>query len=486
MTSLKQKTISGILWSFVDQFATLGISFIVGIILARILSPKEFGLIGMITVFIAVSTTFINSGFGSALIRKKDCSQADYSTVFFFNLSAGIIFYLLLYISSPSISRYFNEEELTLILRVLAFSLIIDALSLIQGVILAKRVDFKLQAKVSVISTTSAGVLGISLAYNGFGVWSLVYMQLVSRLLNTVLLWAWNKWKPSFVFSNESFKELFGFGGKLLLSGLIETIYRNIYYLIIGKYFNATQLGYYSRADQFNSVPSQSLTTIMSRVTYPVLAQMQEDKDRLKQSYKKMIKTIMFVSFSTMLGIAAVADSMILSLIGEKWEQSIIYLQLLCFVGMMYPLHALNLNILQVQGRSDLFLKLEIIKKMLAIPIIIIAIVIGIKAMIIGMWVSTLIAYYLNSYWSGRFINYPMREQVTDILPSFLLAITMALFVYIFGTLFETLHWVKLLLQILLGVSTILLFSELLKIEPYIELKYITINKIMNVFHGRK
>ena len=357
---------------------------------------------------------------------------------------------------------------------------------MIQGVILAKRVDFKLQAKVSVISTTSAGVLGISLAYNGFGVWSLVYMQLVSRLLNTVLLWAWNKWKPSFVFSNESFKELFGFGGKLLLSGLIETIYRNIYYLIIGKYFNATQLGYYSRADQFNSVPSQSLTTIMSRVTYPVLAQMQEDKDRLKQSYKKMIKTIMFVSFSTMLGIAAVADSMILSLIGEKWEQSIIYLQLLCFVGMMYPLHALNLNILQVQGRSDLFLKLEIIKKILAIPIIIIAIVIGIKAMIIGMWVSTLIAYYLNSYWSGRFINYPMREQLTDILPSFLLAITMALFVYIFGTLFETLHWVKLLLQIVLGVSTILLFSEILKIEPYIELKDITIYKIMNVFHGRK
>ena len=486
MTSLKQKTISGILWSFIDQFATLGISFIVGIVLARILSPKEFGLIGMISVFIAVSTTFINSGFGSALIRKKDCSQADYSTVFFFNLIAGIVFYIILFFLSPSISSYFNEEELVLILRVLAFSLIIDSLSLIQGVILTKRVDFKLQAKVSVISSSSAGVLGISLAYNGFGVWSLIYMQLFARFLNAALLWMWNNWKPSFIFNIASFKELFGFGGKLLLSGLIETIYRNIYFIIIGKYFNATQLGYYTRADQFNSVPSQSLTTIMSRVTYPVLSQMQDDKERLKQGYKKMIKTIMFVSFSVMMGIAAVADSMILSLIGEKWEPSVIYLQLLCFVGMMYPLHALNLNILQVQGRSDLFLKLEIIKKILAIPIIIIAIVLGIKAMIIGMWISTLIAFYLNSYWSGRFINYPMKEQVTDIFPSFILAFSMALSVYLLGSQIVTLHWVKLLLQISFGVSITVFISELLKIEQYIELKDITHNKIMSFFHGKK
>ena len=251
--SLKQKTVSGLLWSFVDTIAGQGITFIIGIILARILSPREFGLIGMITVFIAISESFINSGFSSALIRKKDCTNIDFSTVFYFNLAAGILFFLILFFTAPFIAAFFNEPQLTAIVQVLGIVLIIDSLTLIQRTILTKRIDFKLQARISVIASLGSGVIAIVMAYKGFGVWSLVAQRIAKQGLNSIFLWLWNRWKPLLVFSMQSFKELFGFGSKLLVSGLIDTLYRNIYYLIIGKFFSAQELGYYTRADEFNA-----------------------------------------------------------------------------------------------------------------------------------------------------------------------------------------------------------------------------------------
>ncbi|HCY00398.1 MAG TPA: colanic acid exporter [Bacteroidales bacterium] len=478
MSSLKQKTVSGLIWSFVDTMAGQGITFIVGIILARLLSPREFGLIGMLTVFIAVSQSFIDSGFSNALIRKKDCSDADYSTVFYFNLAVGVLFFILLYFSAPAISGFFNEPELTAILQVMGIVLIIDSLTIIQRTILTKRIDFKLQARISVIASIGSGIVAIAMAFNGFGVWALVAQRIVKQGLNSLFLWMWNRWKPLLVFSVKSFKELFGFGSKLLISGLIDTVYRNVYYLIIGKFFSAQELGFYTKAEEFNRLPSQNLNSIIGRVTYPVLSTLQDDIPRLRNNYQKLIRSVMFITFILMLGMAAVAEPMIHTLIGAKWEPAIIYLQMLCFVGMMYPLHALNLNMLQVQGRSDLFLKLEIIKKIIAVPTIIIGIFFGIKMMIVGMMVNTLIAYYLNSYWSGVKIGYSFKQQVKDIAPSFILAFTMGVAVYFIGDLLPFSYLINLIIQILFGAIFVFVFCEITKFKDYIFVKELVLEKI--------
>jgi len=471
MVSLKQRTLSGLTWSFIDNIAHKGITFVIGIILARLLMPSEFGLIGMITIFIAISESFINSGFSQALIRKKNCTDRDFSTVFYFNLAAGFIFYWVLYFSAPAISRFFNEPQLTTLIKVMSIVLIIDSLTIIQRTILAKRIDFKLQTKVSISSSVFSGIVGIVMAYAGFGVWSLVVRQISDRLVNSLLLWLWNRWRPIAVFSKKSFDELFTFGNKLLISGLIDTLYRNIYLIIIGKYFSAQELGFYTRANQFKALPAENINNIVSRVSFPVLAQMQDDPGALKRNYKKLIKSIMFITFMLMLGMAAVADPMVIILIGEPWRPCIPYLQLLCFVGMMYPLHALNLNMLIVQGRSDLFLRLEIIKKLLAIPIIVIGIFFGIKAMIAGMIINTQIAYFLNSFWSGKFIDYSMKDQVIDVLPSFFVAITMGGVVFLLGLLLPFSDLWKFLIQVFTGVGLTFTLSEFLRLDSYMFVK---------------
>jgi len=476
--SLKQKTITGLIWSFIENFANLGVTFVAGIILARILSPREFGLIGMITIFIAVSESFINSGFSSSLIRKKDCTQADYSTVFFFNLGIGILFFTLLYFAAPAIGDFFKEPELKPIVQVLGLVLIIDSLTLIQKTILIKRIDFKLQAKISVISSTGSGIVAVVMAYKGFGVWSLVVQILSRQTLNSVFFWLWNRWKPIMVFSVDSFKELFGFGSKLLISGLIDTIYKNVYSMVIGKYFSAQELGFYTRASQFKQLPSQNISGVIQKVTYPVLASIQDNVPRLRDYYRKLIRSTMFITFNLMLGMAAVAEPMIITLIGEKWRPCIIYLQMLCFVGMFYPLHALNLNMLQVQGRSDLFLRLEIIKKILAIPTIIIGVFWGIKIMIAGMMVNTLIAYYLNSFWSGKMIGYSMKQQVKDILPSFFMAALMAALVFCLRWVLNVNPLLTLIIQVFAGAMFILILSEITRFKDYLFLKSLISEKL--------
>lgn len=478
---LKQKTVSGLSWSFIDQFANLGITFIVGIILARILTPHEFGLVGMIAIFIEVSNSFINSGFASALIRKNNCTQTDYSTVFFFNLCAGILLFIALFFLAPTIGNFFNEVKLVPIVRVMGVGLIISSLTLIQRTILTKRIDFKMQARISVIASLGSGIIAVTLAFKGLGVWSLVVQRLSREAINSAFLWLWNRWKPLLVFSKKSFSELFGFGSKLLVSGLIDTIYRNVYLLVIGKFFSAQDLGYYIRADQFQKLPSQNLNAIIARVSYPVLSSIQDDIPRLKANYQKLIRSTMFITFVLMLGMAAVAKPLIITLIGEKWSTSIIYLQMLSFVGMMYPLHALNLNMLQVQGRSDLFLKLEIIKKTLSVPIIIIGIFWGIKIMIAGMIFNTLIDSYLNCYWSGKIIGYSFKHQIKDILPAFIMALGMAIIVYGLGLVIELNPLPLLIIQITTGAAFILIVSEITHFKDYLFLKSLVLDKISTI-----
>jgi len=477
--NLKQKTVNSLIWSFIDSFAGQGIQFVVGLILARILMPHDFGLIGMLTIFIAISQSFVDSGFSQALIRKQNCSTTDYATVFYFNLFVSLLLYFVLFVTSRPISLFFEEPQLKSLIKILALSIIFDSFAIIQRTILIKELNFKLQTKISFIASSGSGIIAIAMAFKGFGVWSLVALTLGRFGLTSLFFWIWSSWKPLWKFSKESFKELFSFGGRLLVSGLIDTAYKHIYYFIIGKYFSAVELGYYTRADQFKIIPSQSITGIISKVSYPVLSSIQDDPIQLKAGYKRLIKSTMLITFVLMLGLVAIAKSMIITLIGDKWIPSIIYLQMLCFVGMFYPLHALNLNILKIQGRSDLYLRLEIIKKTMAIPIIIIGIIFGIKIMITGMIVSSIIAYYLNSYWSGKFINYPPSEQIKDIIPGFLLAVVVNVLVFLAGILIVTSPIILFFIQISLGAILTIGICEFIKIKDYLYIKEIIIEKFI-------
>lgn len=483
-TSLKGKALKGAGWSFLDNLAGAGITFFVGLILARILSPDEFGIIGMITIFIALSNSIIDSGFSNALIRKIDSTNLDYNTVFFFNLLVSLLLYAILFFSSPLISDFFNETKLVEVTKVVGLVLIFNAFGIIQRTLLVKEVDFKTQTKVSVIASVGSGIIGITLAILGFGVWSLVMQQVSRQFLNSAFLWFFNSWRPRLEFSFLSFKEMFGFGSKLMVSGIINTLFQNIYYLVIGKFYSATDLGYYTRAEQFKTIFSRNLTVVVQRVSYPVLSSIQNEEERLVLAYRKVIKSTMLVTFLLMLGMAAVAKPMIVVLIGEKWLNAAEFLQIMCFAGMLYPLNAINLNILQVKGRSDLFLKLEIYKKMLATIPITMGIFLGIKFLLFGSIFTSVISFLLNANYSSKLIDYPVSMQVKDILPYFLVSLLIAILIWLLVLLpFDFI--IILLLQLTVGLLIGFLLFESLKLTEYIELKAILISFLKRKFYER-
>lgn len=464
---LKKKTILGLFWSFSDLLANQGIRFIIQIILARLLLPKDFGIIGMITVFIAVSQSIIDSGFSSALIREKNSSQEDYSTVFYFNLLMAVVLYIVLFFSANIISIFFKEPKLVSILRVLALVLIINSFGLIQRTILIKNIDFKTQTKISVISSIVSGIIAILLAYLGFGVWSLVIQTLIMQFIQSLLLSLSNRWFPSLVFSMDSFKRLFGFGWKLLVSGLINTLYNNLYYLIIGKAFSAVDLGYYTNAQKLRDTASQSISTSVQKVGYPVLSKIKEDEDRLKEGYKKIIRTSVFITFPLMIGLAAVANPLIRLIFGQKWINSIRYFQVLCFSGMLYPLHAINLDILQVKGRSDLFLGLEIIKKIIGLLSIVIVLFfkLGIMGLIWALVFTSFISYFLNSYYSAELLNYSTMQQIKDVTPAFIASGVMGIIVYCIGSILPSGNLMKILTQIIVGLVVYICICKIYRIK---------------------
>ena len=471
---LKQETLRGLSWSFIDNFVAQAIAFFVNIILYRLLIPDEVGVLGLITFFIAISISFIDSGFGSALIRKKDCTPTDCSTVFYFNIVVAIFLYGLLYITAPFAESYFNIPGLSPILRVFGVVLIINAASAIQHTLLVKNIDFKTKTKISIISDTLAGAIGIFLAYKGFGVWSLVWKSVLGQSFTAILLWVLNSWRPAIVFSFKSFKELFGFGYKLALSGIINTIFSNIFYPIILKIFSSASLGFYTVAEKFASLFSATLTTNIQRVSFPVLSTIQDDPEKLKNGYRKLIKSTMMIAFSLMLGLAAIAKPLICILITDEWLPAVPYLQLMCFSSMFYPLHAMNLNIITVKGRSDLFLKLEIIKKLIYIPLIVVGIYLGIEALLIGTIVLSIIAYFLNSYYSAGLINYSFRAQLADILPLLAVALVVSLLVWSI-TFLEWNHWLTIILQISIGTVLTIIVYDVVEQPNYEEMKEIVL-----------
>lgn len=478
--SLKSKTVKGLGWSALDNVTKMGVTFIVSIILARLLSPDEYGLIGILSIFISVFNAIVDGGFTNALIRKKDITDIDYSTVFYINLVLSVFMALALYLCAGPIANFFEREELVSLTQVMSCVVVINALCIVQKARTTKNIDFKTQAKVTFIASLSSGVIGIAMAYMGYGVWALVGQQISLQLTTTAFFWIFNRWMPKLVFSRESFREMWSFGWKLLVSGLIDTTWKEIYQVVVGKCYSPATLGLYTRAKQFSQLFSSNLTSIIQRVSYPVLSSIQDDRDRLREAYKRVIKTTMLPTFVLMYGMAAVAKSMVIVLIGEKWLGCVGFLQIICVYGALYPLHAINLNMLQVQGRSDLFLKLEIIKKIIAIGPILLGIFVDIYLMVLGSLVTSCICYYLNAYYSGPFLNYGIKEQVKDILPSLKVAIVMA--IPVFAMQFIPLNaFVLLPLQILVGAIIVLTICEKSQMPEYLEIKGIAmpiINKI--------
>ncbi|MDX1766552.1 MAG: lipopolysaccharide biosynthesis protein [Arenibacter troitsensis] len=483
--SLKNKAITSFSWTLFEGIFGQGLSFIVGIILARILEPRDFGIVGILTVFLAISDSLVEAGFGSALIRKVESNIKDYNTMFYTNLSFGVILYVLLFILSPQIAIYFDEPILNKLLKLAGLVLIINSFSLIQGTLLTKKLNFKTPAIISIFASTLSGLFAIYLAYNGYGVWSLVLLSLTKQSIWAILLWFTSSWRPSLIYSTNSFKELFSFGYKLLIASLINTVYKNIYYIIIGKYFSSKALGFYTRANQFQAPFSSNIALGIMKISFPILSTLQDDNINLKQKFKRFIRFSVFLNFQILMMIAAIAKPLILTLIGAKWTNSIIYLQLLCVSGMLYPLHILHLNLLVVKGYSNLNLKLEIIKKLILIPIILITVTISIKAMIYGLIMFSITEYFINSFYTKKLIGYSYKEQFVDILPFLIVSITT--FLTVWSITFSNIDFkTMLIIQLISGMLMFVLINEIFRLSEYSELKTILIKQTKKVWFKSK
>lgn len=423
--SLKSTTKRGLIWSAIEKFGTQGVSFIFAIILARLLSPEAYGIVAMPMVFLALAQVFIDSGFSSALIRKPDLTEKDLSTAFYFNIIIGFVCYIILFFASPFIADFYNTPILSDLLKVSALATIFNPLGTAQQTILTKKIDFKTQARISLIASIIAGIIGIWMAYYGFGVWALVTQQVGLALVRVILLWKLSPWRPNAGWSSESFHYLWNYGSKMLASGILDKTYNNIYPIVIGKFYSAESLGIYSRAQHFADLPSMNITAVLQQVTFPVLSSIQTEDERLAQSYRKLLKLSAFVVFPLMSLLVGLSDPLIRILLGEKWTEVILLLQIICVARIFYPIHAINLNLLQVKGRSDLFLRLEIIKKIVGIIIMIYTIPRGLVMMASGLIVSSVIALVINTYYTGKFINVGYTTQMKDIMPTLLICISM-------------------------------------------------------------
>jgi O-antigen/teichoic acid export membrane protein len=467
---LKEQAIRGAGWSAVQHLGRQGIHFVISIILARLLLPEHYGVIGVLVVFIAVSRTVIDSGFGQALIQKRDSSYIDECSMFYTNISLSILMYLALYSAAPLIENFYQMPQLTTLTRVLCLQLVIQSFGLVHSTLLSKRIDFRTQARITLASVIISGGIGIIMAYSGFGVWSLVAQILLGSIINTSGLWISFDWRPSFCFSFQSIRSLFGFGSKVLASSLIDTFFRNIYTVVIGKVFSPADLGHYARGYSLTQLPVQNLAVIVRRVTFPVFSSISDDRPRIKRGMQKSLAILFFVNCPVVIGIAAVADTFVYVVLTDKWAQCIPYIRLLSISGLLYPLHVINLNALLSIGRSDLFLRLEIIKKTLTVVAIAITYRWGIEAMIIGQICQSFFAYVINAYYTGRFFEYSYWPQIRDVLPYLLTSALMGVCVYSMRMLpFENLV-LMLCCQIITGVIAYVSVSYIFGLEAFREL----------------
>lgn len=455
MLDIKKKTISGIGWTFAQQFSVQFINLIVQIVLARILLPEAFGLIAMLQIFASIGQTVSDGGMCTSLIRTKYAGQKDFSTVFFMNIGISLVIYVVIFVTAPLIAEFYQQPQLTLIARVYMLGIIIQAFVAVQTTILNRELNFKVQVIMQIPSLLVGGAAGILLAYLDYGVWSLVWMYLVRSTVWTVQHWIFTNWTPVMVFDVKRFKNHFNFGYKITLSAILNTIFENSYNLIIGKWFSTVQLGYYNRAYTFRQLPVENISYAINKVTFPMFASIQNDDRRLKDIYRKLMQQIVFWTCPLLILCCVVAEPVFIIVLTEKWLPAVPYFQILCVAGILYPLQAYNLNILQVKGRSDLFLKLEIIKKIFIVAGLLVSVQFGIYGLLYFQIVSSIVSFFINTSHSGRLLNYSSWSQLKDIFPSIIFAIFSGICVAIANYFFLQRYLKS---DILLVISDTLLF----------------------------
>lgn len=476
MSSLRKNALSGMYWTFIQQMSNQGISFIVSIILARLLLPEEFGVIAMLSVFIAIGNSLTDSGLSQSLIRTENTTNEDYSTIFFFNLFVSLIIYLIFFFAAPLIAEFYNQPILINVTRIYCLTFIINAFSIIQNTRLAKEMDFKKQTIISVPSLIIGSVVGIISAINGFGVWSLVWSALAKSIAFTIQLWWRSPWVPSLIFDVNKFKYHFNFGYKLTLSGVIDSIFKDIYTVVIGKFFDPIQVGFYNRANTLKQYPVSNFGAILNKVTFPLFSKIKNNDEQLKNVYKKILQMSVFIISPTLFIMAALAEPLFRFLFTEKWLPAVPYFQILCFNGILYPIHAYNLNILTVKGRSDLFLRLEIIKKIIVLTGVFISFRWGIYGLLYGSVFLSIFMLLINTYYTGKFLNYHLYKQLLDIIPAILIGLISAIVVFGFDLFLASNKFVdffRLTLGSFIGIITFLCMALIFKLNSFLELKSI-------------
>lgn len=470
--SLKKQASLGLIWTFSQQFGTQLVSFVVSLLLARLLLPEEFGLIGMIAVFISVGKALVDSGLTQSLIRSKSLDQEDFSTVFYFNLAASIIIYFIVFFLAPLVANFYDQPILTEILRLYCVTFIITAFSAVQLARLTQKMDFKSQTIIAIPSIIIGGIVGVSMAYLGYGVWSLVWNQIVTAVLSSTQIWIYSKWTPSFVFNIEKFKDHFSFGYKLTLSGLLDRIFSNLYIIVIGKYFAASQVGYYTRAETMKQLPVSNISMALNKVTYPLFSSIQNDDVRLKRVYKQLMQMVVFIIAPILIILASLGEPLFRFLFTEKWLPAVPFFQILCISGILYPIHMYNLNILKVKGRSDLFLRLAIVKKVIVVLVVLSGLQFGVFGVIWAQVVTSILNFLVNSFYTDKFIGYSPLEQIKDLLPTLFIACFVGVVIYFSDNYIPiSFDFLRLLFWGSGGILIYLSISYIFKLEGVLELK---------------
>lgn len=475
--SLKSIASKGMVWSALEKLLIQIGQIVIGVILARLLMPEDFGLIGMLSIFMAISQTFVESGMGSGLIQKKKRTKVDYSTVFVFNFWVSLLFYIILYFTAPLIAEFYDMPQLTILTRVLALNIVINSLTLVQRTRLTIKLDFKTIAKVNVVSVFISGFFGILFAYLGYGVWALIIQYISNAIIVAIMYLTLSRWRPSLRFSKKSFKELFGFGSKLLLSGLYSQAMNNVYNITIGKVFSSADLGYFTRAKSFAELTAGTVTSVLHQVTFPILASVQEDKQRMVAIFSQMVRMSAFLIFPAMTILSVLADPFIRLVLTEKWLPVVPLLQWMCFSRIFYPVSVINMNILNAVGRSDLFLKVDLSKFPILVIALIVTIPLGIKAMVIGLVITSFMSFLINAYMPGKLFGYGIFSQLRDMVPVFVATGITAISVYLVNQLFEP-NIFKLVFGVISGIIVYLLSSMVLQIKELQEIKILINNSI--------
>lgn len=467
--SLKKKAVTGIVWTSIEKFGTYFIQLIIGIVIARILSPDDFGIIGMTAIFMAIANTLLDSGFGNALIQNRERNETDYSTAFYFNTVVGIILYTILYLASPLIAEFYKTPILIPVCRVIGFTLILNSLTIPQTAKLTAEFKFKELSFITITTQTATGIIAIIAAYYGAGVWALVLQNVSSCLLRILLIEYVTRWKPTKRFSVNSFKRMFSFGSKILCSGIINTIYNNLYTLIIGRIYNPTQVGYYTQGDKFAVLPSTTLLQVVMKVAYPLMAEVQDDTDKLRVAYQKFLRIPIFILYPVLVGLIVYAHPLIYTLLGEKWLPTVPILQILCVGSFFDPLTHINLNILYVKGKTDLVLKLEVIKKSIAFLILFTMIPLGLWWLCVGRVIYGFIAYIINCHYTARYINFGFWQQMRYNIPIIFKSLLMGVISY--GvTFFECTPILEITIGTIIGIISYLLIAIISKDESFTDL----------------